>query len=70
VSPGPVSLLATQTQTAPAGCLQHEETEMTIVLTPESPEWERFIAMLESMDWCDGDESLAAPGRVHRHAKS
>jgi hypothetical protein len=43
---------------------------MTIVLTPESPEWERFIAMLESMDWCDGDESLAAPGRVHRHAKS
>ena len=43
---------------------------MAIVLTPESPEWERFIAMLNSMDWCDGDESETAPGCVHRHAKA
>jgi hypothetical protein len=39
---------------------------MPEVLTPESPRWERFIAMLESMEWCDGD----AGANVHRHAKA
>jgi hypothetical protein len=40
--------------------------QMPEVLTPKSPRWERFIAMLESMECCDGD---AGP-KVHRHAKA
>jgi len=36
------------------------------VLTPESPRWEQFTDMLDSMEWCDGD---AGPN-VHRHAKA
>jgi hypothetical protein len=46
---------------------------MAEILTPESPRWDLFtdsLDVLGSMKGCDGDESQAAPGCVHRHAKA
>jgi hypothetical protein len=61
-------------ESAPAGCRQHKESQMTIVLTPESPEWEEFASALDASlgRWgCDGDGTGEFdPGCVHRRAKA